>query len=702
MKKGETIALPPFGRDAELRATSFNKGDNSIEMIFSTGAAVRRYSWRDGVYYDEVLDMKPASVRLDRLNAGAPFLNTHDAWDLSCIIGSVVEGSASIRGGKGICRVRLSQAPEHEGIITNIRAGVIKNISVGYRIHEVQKTVGEEGAVETWRVTDWEPLEVSAVPIPADAGSQIRSEEKQGGERELRLAPCLFVENRSGGDDETQQPEPVETAGPTTEREMDEVITAALAARGTETPVAVAPAPTAEQVRVAAEQQARATNDVVNAALAAERQRNTEIDTIADKFGARDFAASYKASGASVQDFRSALIDHLADKQATGQENNGVRVHMGESDQEKRASAIENALLHRAEPGTNVLSAEGRNFRGMTLLEMARDFLEAKNIRTRGLSKMELAGLALQQRDGGYGGTSDFPNILANIANKQLRAGYEAMPQTFRPLVRVASVPDFKAVSRMQLGEGPALERVNEHGEFKRGSMNEGKESYSIATYGKVVGITRQVLVNDDLNAFSRIPVAFGVQAAQLESDLVWAQILANPTMGDSVALFHATHKNLMTAAAISTTSLSAGRALMALQTGLDGKTVLGLTPTYMVVPVALQTLAEQLRGQIYPAKNSDVLPDSLRNLVIIAEPRLDNGITRPDIGITVAGSASNWYLAGSPGIVDIVEMAYLDGNQGIYTETRNGFDVDGVEVKVRLDVGAKTLDWRNLAKNPN
>jgi hypothetical protein len=48
----------------------------------------------------------------------------------------------------------------------------------------------------------------------------------------------------------------------------------------------------------------------------------------------------------------------------------------------------------------------------------------------------------------------------------------------------------------------------------------------------------------------------------------------------------------------------------------------------------------------------------------------------------------------------DIVELAYLEGNRGVYTETRTGFDIDGIEIKARLDVGAKTMDWRNIAKN--
>jgi phage major head subunit gpT-like protein len=447
----------------------------------------------------------------------------------------------------------------------------------------------------------------------------------------------------------------------------------------------------AEEIRTAAE-----------TAVRAERNRTATIRSLAEKAGARELGETHAGQDTSVEAFRSLLLDHLVTEEgARGLQTSHIPARVGESDQEKRAAAIETALLHRHAPDRYELTNEARNFRGMSLLEIARDVLEARGISTRGVAKMELARMALEQRSGGLMATGDFPLILANVVNKTLRAGYAVMPQTFRPLIRTASVPDFKPVSRVQLGEAPQFEKVNEHGEFKRGSMKEGAESYAVATYGKVVGITRQVIINDDLNAFSRIPASFGVQAAQLESDLVWGIILVNAAMGDGVALFHATHKNLAASGgAISVSTVSDGRTAMAKQTGLDGKTVLGLMPSYMVVPVALQTVAEQFRGQIYPAKNVDAVPDSLKTLGIIAEPRLDSGVHNAGIGIDVAGSATAWYLAGNPGIVDLIELAYLDGNEGVYTETRTGFDVDGVEVKVRMDVGAKALDWRNVYKN--
>ena len=85
---------------------------------------------------------------------------------------------------------------------------------------------------------------------------------------------------------------------------------------------------------------------------------------------------------------------------------------------------------------------------------------------------------------------------------------------------RRTTVADFKLVHRLQLGEAPQLEKVNQSGEFKRGTIGEAQETYRIETFGKVIGITRQVLINDDLDAFTRVPALFGTSAATLESDV--------------------------------------------------------------------------------------------------------------------------------------------------------------------------------------
>lgn len=183
------VRLPPSRREAQIRSGSYDADSNTIEIIWTTGATVRRVCWLDGEEYDEVLSLAPGAVRLERLNAGAPFVDTHATYSLSNIIGSVVPETARIEDGRGIATVLLSRAPGVADTVQKIREGVIRNTSVGYWTHRIEKTEPDDTRVARWEVVDWEPLEISAVPVGADPGSQIRSENT--GESETRA--CVLV-----------------------------------------------------------------------------------------------------------------------------------------------------------------------------------------------------------------------------------------------------------------------------------------------------------------------------------------------------------------------------------------------------------------------------------------------------------------------------------------------------------------------------
>jgi hypothetical protein len=161
-------------REASIKPSSFNAGENTVNLIWSTGAAVRRYSYADGPY-DELLDVTPSAVRLDRLNAGAPLLNTHSDYDLSDVIGCVVPGSAKVANGIGTATVKLSSAPADADIVAKIKDGIIRNVSVGYTVYRYDVTPATATAAMIKRAVDWEPMELSFVPVPADAGATVRS-----------------------------------------------------------------------------------------------------------------------------------------------------------------------------------------------------------------------------------------------------------------------------------------------------------------------------------------------------------------------------------------------------------------------------------------------------------------------------------------------------------------------------------------------
>lgn len=202
----DTVMLPQLSLRAMLRADSFDQDTNSIELVWSTGAAVLRYDW-DGPYL-ESLDMSAKAVRLDRMNAGASFLNSHSSWDLADVIGRVMPGSASVDGKQGVCRVKLSSDPAKAGIVTDIRGGVIGNVSVGYIVYEMIRTEASADAVASCRVTDWEPFEVSAVPVPADFMAQTRAARGAPTTDRGEMHPCRIMREAPAVAPPTAQVEP--------------------------------------------------------------------------------------------------------------------------------------------------------------------------------------------------------------------------------------------------------------------------------------------------------------------------------------------------------------------------------------------------------------------------------------------------------------------------------------------------------------
>lgn len=665
--------LAPIGTvDAERR---------TADVVWSTGAAVRRYDWWNERWYREELSLDPAHVRMGRMQSGAPLLNSHSQWDLRSVIG-VVE-SASLAGAEAVASVRFSARADVEPIFQDVRAGILRNISVGYVRHRVERIAPEqEGADWTYRVVDWEPMEISLVPIPADAGAQVRAgDTTHPPERALRTAPCEFIDF----------PPTAAIAEPTLERS-----TAMLGSDGTSA-AANSPAQQ-EEVRNSPPVQAPAQPDtaaITEAAVRAERERVDAIRRLTEAPAVRALGDDTFVRGLAnltVEQARSQIIDRLTAQSDATASRSAADVRTISDETDVRRAAITEALQHRANPSQQ-LPERARAYRGFTLIELARHCLEAQGVRTQGMSRAEIAGMALTGIDGAglrsMHGTSDFTVALANTVNRSLRAGYESAPRTFTMWARRGTLADFRPATRVAVAGNLALEKVNEFGEFKRGKIVDAGESIQLATYGKVVGVTRQGVINDDLDMLGRLPRMFGRAAADFESDTVYGILTANAAMSDTVALFHATHGNLGTPGAPSETTLSEMRRLVRLQTDPSGNAKpLNLTVRYIITPAALETATQKLLNAVIVATKSadtNVFNGAYQHIV---EARLD------------ANSATAWYGAASPDQIDTVEYAYLEGEEGLFTEQRVGFDVDGLEVKARLDFASKAIDHRGLFRN--
>lgn len=618
-------------RTAGFKPSSYDEEARSVSVTFSTGARGLQWDWEAGPFYEE-LEISESAIRSDRIRgAGIAALKDHRRA-LDSQVG-VAEGM-SIEGREAITTIRFSSRGDVEGLRNDVRDGIIRTVSVGYRVHKYEK-VGEEAGIPVMRAVDWEPLEVSFVSIPLDGEARTRS-----------ITP--LTERQPGV---TEMTKPAETAP----------------ADNTPAAAAAAPAPVnMDQVRSEAAAAERARAQGIRAAVRAARLADDVADALIDE-------------GVSLDKAREAVLNKLAEA-APPAITGTPRVQAGDDSRDHDRTGMTNMLMHRVNPGDTKLDDNGRRFVGRSLIELARHSLESTGVRTTGMDRLTLAARSMHT-------TGDFPLILADVAGKTLRRGYENAPRTFQTWARQATISDFKEVKRIQLGGAPDLKKVLEHGEYTHGTFDEAQEKYRLFTYGRIAAITREMIVNDDLDAFSRIIPAFGRAAADLESDIVYAQLTTNPVMQSTgEQLFSAPHANLGTAGAISITTLSEARQLMRKQKGLEGRYI-NLAPRFLVVGPNNETAAAQFTNSDYvPEAAANINPFAGGVLRVIVDPRIED---------------NSWYVLADPAQVDTVEYAYLEGGQGVTIETRNGFEVDGMEVKVRHDFASKAIDYRGMVKNP-
>lgn len=690
VKKTRKVSLPTMYRKAHIEPKSIDKEKRTVDVIFTKGARVLRHGFFETFF--EELGLEKKNVRMKRLQSGnAPVLDTHGRSARSGVdsVLGVVQSAELIPGKEGRATLRFSKRDNVEPVFQDIQDGIIRNISVGYNTFKFEK-VGEENDVPIFRATDWEPLEISPVPAGADAGAVIRSENEV-------MTDCILEE--SVEEERTiETPESEKTIDPVNEKLENEKNL-----RDTQTKQG--------ENNVTPEEIEKMEKEARKQGAADENKRQLEIRSIVKKVKLDDeVAEKYITDNKSIDEVRTLVIDALAEKDKDPKnQTRATNVEMGEDiGRKSRVEGMTSAILHRFRPeqikyrenGQNIVLPGykiedcGREYAYMSLVDMARECLLQAQIRAN-MPRHKIADVALNNtRAGGVHSITDFPEILANVINKTLRGGYDAAPQTFQPFTAEVFVSDFKEISRTNLGDAPKLLKVEEGSEVKRGSMSEAAEKYRVEEFARIVAVSRKIIVNDDLAAFTKIPERMGRRAADLESDTVWAILLANANLADAIALFATAHGNLSTSpAAPSEVGLTESRAAMRRQTGLDGAEI-SLTPAWIFVPPAHETATEKLIAVTRPTQPSEVNPfgpSGRTTLQMDVEPRIET---------LAGGSLTQWYITANKGQIDMIELARLEGTNGPQTQTRDGFDVAGLETKIMHDIGAKAIDFRGLFKN--
>lgn len=168
------VMLPAMYREAPIVAGSFDADARTFEIMWSAGAEVPRMDWYSGTRYMEQLEVSDKAIRLDRLNSGrAPVLDSHSRWSLENVIGVIEKDSVRVDKGQAFAKVRMSAREDVAQLVSDIRDGIIANVSPGYITHSYREEM-RDGVM--YRVaTDWEPMEISFVPVGADPDAGRRS-----------------------------------------------------------------------------------------------------------------------------------------------------------------------------------------------------------------------------------------------------------------------------------------------------------------------------------------------------------------------------------------------------------------------------------------------------------------------------------------------------------------------------------------------
>lgn len=676
--------IPTFNIRALVLPNTINEEQQTVDVVFATDNRILRTTYWGERFY-ETLSMNPSHVRMGRMENGAPLLDNHMRYGKTGDVQLGVVTEASLETNRALATLKFSQREYPQEIYQDIKDGVVRNFSVGYFVYKYEHTINEDGPDE-YVAVDWEPFEVSSTPVNADPDAQARSADGNYIFRDsiiIHKNPRTMEESTVNGQNASQTTE----SGAESTRTLETTPAAV--------PESPATPPADQQQRSVSTPQApdqEAITAAAQAAVALERTRTFEITNAARIAGvSTEFANDLIQRGLSLDQARAEIFTEWQSQGGANQRSFNTARLTGEGERDKQNNSIEHALSVRADSNYQIpedYTQLVRKYRNLNMLELARRYLNDLGINTDGMSKFEIAKNALQGR--AYHSSSDFPIILGNTINRTLRRAYQEAERTFTPWCRRTNLTDFREVTRVQLSELlGSLDNVVEGGEYKTATFTEGKEVYKLAKYGRIIPFTWEALINDDLDAFSRVPTAFANKAAHKQSDIVYGILTGSHLMGDGNELFDTSnHGNLAASgSAISVASLSAARAAMLKQKGLGKEDFINVRPSYLIVGPDKELEAAQFTSVNYvPDTPGNINPSFNTNLTPISEPRV---------------TGNQWYLAARPGAIDTIEYAFLEGEQEIFTERKESFNVDGVMLKVRMVFAAKAIDWRGFYKNP-
>jgi len=684
-------------RQMQARASfvpnTWNEEERTIEVDFASERPVRRFDWDNWELYDEILEISEKAIDFGPLNAGVSILKDH-RHAVDSIVGITVKGW--IEGKKGRALIQLDDDPANEQFRRKVAKGIIRQISVGYEVNEYVRTKKNEkdrAEIPKYTATRWMPREISFVAVPADETVGSRSADlKAVSEREMKLRNSTNLHTT--------------TIIRQMEDENEDVVTDVVE---DPTPQAdpAARSKTKQQKKPARSKKQDPEEEEDNDSeersfdegIQAERARASSIRTIvADAGLGGNFAERFIKEGHNLDKVRQLVLEELSGKRS----GNGVKgaspdvsVKRDQADQLRKVRSI--AMAARAgyvdmDKLDNAIQVQADKYRSFSLMDMARTCLEDAGVNIRGWSPEQVAKAAIQGR--GTSSTSDFPELLGGVIHQVLLSAYEEIDDVWRTFCRVGSVNDFRDHRMIRSWGLQDLPVVNETEEYKNIPLVDATgEIVRVFKRGGIVNLSWEMIVNDELDTFSNVIADLTRSYYRTIENTVFATLAMNsgngPTMADGKALYHVDHKNLITAAAMSSAALDNMRVQMALQTDNAGQPI-SFRPNTLLVHTTLESTAKVYNDAQYDVdvSNKFQVPNKSRGLFksIVSSPRVS--------------PVTAYYAFADPRVEPVIQVSFLNGKVAPVIERQDEFRTDGFSYKIRGVFGVGAVGYRGTQLN--
>ena len=601
MKK---IKSQPIIARANIDSSTIDKEAKEFDVVFATENPVLRSPWWADETFNEVLVCDKKSIRAQRLDAGVvPLLDMHNDYSVNNQYGIV--RTWSVGNGECRARVRYTTQPSKAEKWDDIEQSIIKGISVRAKVFKYDRVPNSDPKqTPTYRAVDWEVLEISLAPVPADFGSSVRGED--GNEehdieilnyktKRAMLTPAQLKEIRN-----------LCRAANLDEDYSDNLVSRCI---GDEALSMDAARAAIEKDKVPAPPK-NLTQEDLTRATTEERERISAIRTVArsSNFDNEEFLTDLINRGLTIDVAKARILDKIAESDRGPASGGGAPSTRGD-EKTMVVRAMVEGLMHQLQPGSVTRYNEAMQvvmpeLKGQAMLERAHDFQH--------MSMVDLCRATLELH--GDTGTRRYsndevvtryfkvmrtldqtalPDLFTSTMQRFMRRDWQTYVPEWKQFSTEVPANDFRVKTGTKFDQSVTFEEIGEDGEYKESTlMSNDNATIQLAEFGRKFAVTRKTIINDDKAILTKVPKNVATGYEQFQSKKFWAMITGNALCPDGNPLFHPSHKNLATGAKasyIDDDSLSAARVAMMRQKSPQGNEV-SVDPKYLLVPPELIT----------------------------------------------------------------------------------------------------------------